>query len=468
MTEVITESISRISLSPSRQNVYCLIKHEDPELQPLVVSAFKARLPQDTYKIINSLDEYPGGPLLQFAAKDSLDLEQAFHQPRMLISTYVTRDALTRKHLLGQTYATWAAKHPACLLQTNVKTIANLELNPSESIYDVLEDTPLGNILEKNETKTNPADRVWWMLRPDLSDGSQDLRLFSTVDELQAAFDDFDAEYEREHAQSAAPAVEASAPAQEEESAAAAASDEKDDDHHHDASLARQSGGGWSSWFQITVTTEEHTDVVAPKRHVVAQRYVSRPLTFDGCKFQVSAYVVAVGALRVYVYQPMLALFAAKPFAAPWEQAAGGGDLDAHSTYDGNVRLFWDLPDKPAGWKQSVYAQVCAITGEVFSAAASKEMGAHFQPLPQSFEVFAVNFAVDHAGKAMLADIRASPDMLHQTECGTKLSGLVQGLFEEVADVAVKPFFAEGQEVGPEVEGSERLKKVLDLDCKKI
>lgn len=459
MTEVITESISRISLSPSRQNVYCLIKHEDPELQPLVVSAFKARLPQDTYKIINSLDEYPGGPLLQFAAKDSLDLEQAFHQPRMLISTYVTRDALTRKHLLGQTYATWTAKNPGCLLQTNVKTIANLELNPSESIYDVLDGTPLGKILEKNEDKTNPAERVWWMLRPDLSDGSQDLRLFSTVDELQAAFDDFDAEYEREHAQSAAPAVEA-APAQEEASTPAPASDEKDDDHH-DASLARQSGGGWSSWFQITVTTEEHTDVVAPKRHVVAQRYVSRPLTFDGCKFQVSAYVVAVGALRVYVYQPMLALFAAKPFSAPWEHV-GQHDLDAHSTYDGNVRLFWDLPDKPAGWKQSVYAQVCAITGEVFSAAASKEMGAHFQPLPQSFEVFAVNFAVDHAGKAMLADIRASPDMLHQTECGTKLSGLVQGLFEEVADVAVKPFFAEGYDV-PEVEGSERLKKVLEL-----
>ncbi|OJD32279.1 tubulin-tyrosine ligase [Diplodia corticola] len=465
MSEVMTESISRISLAGGRQQVYCLVKHEDPQLQPLVVAAFKARLPAHTYTIIGSLDEYPGGPLLQIAAKDALDFDKAFHQPRMLINTYVTRDALTRKHLLGQTYAAWTAKHPGCLLQTNVKTIANLEINPAESIYDVLDNTPLGRILEANEDK-HAAERVWWMLRPDLSDGSQDLRLFSTVDELQAAFDDLDAQYEQEqqHAQEKKQADDAQQAAADHDSKAlalaAAAGDGADDKDDCDAQ-ARQSGG-WSSWFHITVTTEEHTDVVAPKRHVVAQRYVSRPLTFDGCKFQVSAYVLAVGALRVFVYRPLLALFAAKPFSPPWDSSASA-DLAAHSTYDGNVRLFWDLPDRPAGWKQSVFAQICAITGEVFSAASTREISAHFQPLPQAFELFAVNFAVDAAGKAMLADIRASPDMLHQTECGTKLSGLVQGLFEEVADVAVRPFFD-----GEAAAGSERLVKVVDLDTKKI
>ncbi|KAL1633547.1 hypothetical protein SLS58_011062 [Diplodia intermedia] len=464
MSETITESINRISLA-GRQQVYCLVKHEDPQLQPLVVAAFQSRLPAETYKIIGSMAEYPGGPLLQLAAKEALDFDRAFHQPRMLISTYVTRDALTRKHLLGQTYAAWTARRPGCLLQTNVKTIANLELNPAESIYDVLDDTPLGRILEANEDR-GPAERVWWMLRPDLSDGSQDLRLFSTIDELQAAFDDFDAEYEQEqHEQERKAAEEAAAQnaLQKQQQAATTADDGNDKDDDGDAG-ARQSGGGWSSWFQITVTTEEHTDVVAPKRHVVAQRYVSRPLTFDGCKFQVSAYVLAVGALRVFVYRPMLALFAAKPFAAPWE-ASSSNDLSAHSTYDGSVRLFWDLPDRPAGWKQSVFAQVCAITGEVFAAASTRDMAAHFQPLPQSFELFAVNFAVDAAGKAMLADVRASPDMLHQTECGTKLSGLVQGLFEEVADVAVKPFF--GGDDAASSSGSDRLVKVVDLDAKK-
>ncbi|KKY28481.1 putative tubulin-tyrosine ligase [Diplodia seriata] len=463
MSETITESINRISLA-GRQQVYCLVKHEDPQLQPLVVAAFQSRLPQDTYKIIGSMDEYPGGPLLQLAGKDSLDFDRAFHQPRMLISTYVTRDALTRKHLLGQTYAAWTAKHPGCLLQTNVKTIANLEINPAESIYDVLDDTPLGRILEANEDK-GAAERVWWMLRPDLSDGSQDLRLFSTIDELQAAFDDFDAEYEQEqHEQERKAAEEAAAQNALQKQQQPTSADDGDDKDDGDAG-ARQSGG-WSSWFQITVTTEEHTDVVAPKRHVVAQRYVSRPLTFDGCKFQVSAYVLAVGALRVFVYRPMLALFAAKPFSAPWNTSSSSNDLSAHSTYDGNVRLFWDLPDRPAGWKQSVFAQICAITGEVFSAASTKEMGAHFQPLPQSFELFAVNFAVDAQGKAMLADVRASPDMLHQTECGTKLSGLVQGLFEEVADVAVKPFF-DGDDAASPSGSSDRLVKVVDLDAKK-
>lgn len=452
MTEVMTETLSHISLSSQLPTVYCLINHEDPLVQPLIEAAFRSRLSNSFYKIIRSLDEYPGGPLLQIGAKDALDLDKAFHQPRMLISTYVTRDALTRKHLLGQTYANWIVKHPTSLLKTNVKTITNLDFGPSESLYDVLDNTKIGEILQANEDK-KPANRVWWMLRPDMSGGSQDLRLFSTVDELEATFEEWDAE----PAETNHEAKESTDVVHEKSSST------PNDDEDCDTS-ARQSGGGWSSWFNITVTTEEHTDEAAPRRHVVAQRYVTRPLTFDNRKFQVSAYVLAVGALRVFVYKPMLALFAAAPFRAPWETAAAGNDLSSHSTFEGSVRQFWDLPDKPAGWKATVFAQICDITGEVFSAAATREMKAHFQLLPQAFEVYSVNFAVDCTGKAILADIHASPDFLHQTECGAKLEGMVQGLYEEVADIAVKPFY-EGEGAGA---CSDRLVKVADLDATQV
>ncbi|KAL1621622.1 hypothetical protein SLS56_009158 [Neofusicoccum ribis] len=458
MTETITQSMGSISLAGSRKTAYCLVDHEDPLVQPLIVAAFRSRLPQDSYKIITSISQYPGGPLLQICAKDALDFDKAFHQPLMLISTYVNRDALTRKSLLGKTYANWIAKNPNSLLKTNVKAIADLEIQSSESIYDVLDDTPLGEALQTNEDKT-PAERVWWMLRPDMSGGSQDLRLISTVDELQAAFDEWDSEPSAPHEDDRTKEHSTGTSLVPGEQSTPGAS-HGDEDH-----ASAEQSGGWSSWFQITVTTEEYTDEVAPKRHVIAQRYVSRPLTFASRKFQVSAYVLAVGALRVYVYRPMVALFATSPFRAPWETSAED-DLSSHSTFDGHVREFWNLPDVPSGWKASVFSQICDITGEVFSAAATREMKAHFQPLPQSFELFSVNFAVDDTGRAMLSDIRASPDFLHQTECGAKLEGMVEGLFEEVAEVAVKPFF-DGENRTAKT-GNERLVKVVDIDAKRI
>ncbi|KAF4309687.1 Tubulin-tyrosine ligase [Botryosphaeria dothidea] len=454
MTETITQRFAHISISGSRTKVYCLVKHDDPLMQSAIESGFKSRLPK-SYKVIKSMAEYPGGPLLQVGSKDALDFDKAFHQPRMLISSYVTRDALTRKHLLGKVYAQRIAKHPNSMLKTNVKTIENLDMTHSSSLFDILDDTLLGETLQTNEDKA-PADRVWWMLRPDMEGGSQDLSLFSTVDELQATFDQMDNDGEKPHSE-------------EEQNVHTTLDHGKNashSDHAADVDPEAISGnGGWSSFMHITVTTEERVEEDKPQRHVIAQRYVSRPLTFDSRKFQVSAYVMAVGALKVFVYRPMLALFANSAFCAPWDTKAGA-DLQSHSTFEGKVRQFWHLPDQPRGWKEAVFSQICAITGEVFEAAASREMKAHFQPLPQAFELFAVNFAVDCTGKAMLADIRATPDFHHQTECGTKLGKMVEGLYEEVAEYAVKPFFEGENAKAPKASG--RLVKVVDIDTRRM
>ncbi|EKG11431.1 Tubulin-tyrosine ligase [Macrophomina phaseolina MS6] len=455
MTETLTRRFGHFTLSSSRPTVYCLIKHDDPAMQSLIESGFKSRLPK-SYKIIRSMAEYRGGPLLQVGSKDSLDFETAFHQPSMLISSYVTRDALTRKHLLAQVYAKRIAKHPDSLLKTNVKAIENLDLSSSTSLFDLLDDTLLGETLQSNEEKT-PADRVWWMLRPDMEGGSQDLSLFSTVDELQATFDSWDDDTEKDHAEG-----EQLDHANPDHSRSSVHSPVDTD---ADADAFPSESGGWSSFMHITVTTEEKVEEDKPQRHVIAQRYVSRPLTFDSRKFQVSAYVLAVGALKVFVYRPMLALFANSPFTAPWETSSGN-DLQSHSTFEGKVRLFWDLPDQPRGWKESVFNQICGITGEVFAAAGTREMKAHFQPLPQAFELFAANFAVDCTGKAMLADIRASPGFHHQTECGAKLGKMVEGLYEEVAEYAVKPFFEGESAKAPKASG--RLVKVVDIDSKLV
>ena len=76
-------------------------------------------------------------------------------------------------------------------------------------------------------------------------------------------------------------------------------------------------------------------------RHFIAQPYIHPPLllppelvaALGNRKFHIRTYVLAVGALKVYVYKDMLALFAAKPYIpsrAP--DSVPNDDLSAHLT----------------------------------------------------------------------------------------------------------------------------------------
>jgi hypothetical protein len=228
-------------------------------------------------------------------------------------------------------------------------------------------------------------------------------------------------------------------------------------------------------------------------RHFVAQPYIHPPLLLQpphssaGRKFHIRTYVVAVGALKVYVYRPMLALFAAEPYIPPGSNAVDSANeaLSAHLTNtclqsgerEGSVHDFWSLPNPPGlipnppfpalprlefgDWKDDVYNQICAATGEIFEAAA-RSMGIHFQPLPNAFEIFGVDFLVDASGRAWLLEINAFPDF---RQTGEELRGVVQGLFEGVVEVGVKPFYGLGGGDGDgDVEAEVGMKEVLDID----
>jgi hypothetical protein len=164
-------------------------------------------------------------------------------------------------------------------------------------------------------------------------------------------------------------------------------------------------------------------------------------------------YVVAVGALKVFVFREMLALFAAKPYLAPLQDTDDGAiDLARHltntcfqseSTRNSSVYRFWELDDgaMPSDdWKGYIWEQICDVTGEVFEAAAREQM-VHFQILPNAFEIFGVDFLVDAKLNVWLLEMNAYADF---KQTGSRLQDVVVGgLFEEVIDIAIKPFFAQ-------------------------
>jgi hypothetical protein len=282
------------------------------------------------------------------------------------------------------------------------------------------------------------TSREWWILKPGMSDRGQGIRLFSSEEELTEIFEEWDP-----------------------------ASDDEDEDD------ATSQDGDASS------EKDNDTGVMASQlRHFVAQPYVMHPLLLPephssaGRKFHIRTYVLAVGALKVFVYKPMLALFAGEPYVGPSGSESPNDNLSSHLTNtclqngqrEGSVHAFWSLPSEIEGiasadWKTDVFKQICSVTGEVFEAAA-RSMSIHFQPLPNAFEIFGLDFLVDSKGTAWLLEVNAFPDF---AQTGNELEGIISGLFQDVVKVGVMPFFELG-EAASSKEPAEDKVKALDID----
>jgi tubulin--tyrosine ligase len=422
-------------------SISALIQYEDAYVQPLILSTLKSSLPSSSYKIIDSVPENSSklGPLLQFRSYESIDFELALGEPDCLINAYVIRKALIRKHYLSTTIANWVVKHPHSVLKNHFKPAFDFELDYAEFLDDALvEAFELRESFEKN-ADLEPSDREWWILKPGMSDRGQGIRLFSTEEELQSIFEEWEVDEpsDNENEETKAPATEAMA------------------------------------GLDISAKTTNSDYVITSQlRHFIAQPYIHPPLLLpssENRKFHIRTYVLAVGALKVYVYKPMLALFATEPYAPPWENP----DLKAHLTNtclqetgerEGSVQLFWDLDNElpnlnksKESWKDGAFSQICAITGEVFEAA-SRGMMVHFQPLPNAFELFGLDFMIDEHGTSYLLEVNAFPDF---KQTGDDLKEIIEGLFIDVVEVAIKPFF--GITGGKSV-GTETMHCVLDID----
>lgn len=413
--------------------MFAIVDYEDPYVQPIILSALQSHIPSNRLRLLSpdpsrSLAEQvpKGAKVLQIRAYESIDFDHASENPgTSLINSYVIRKALIRKHFLSTTVDHWVAKNPESPLRGHVKASEPFEVDYAEFLDDALDETfDLRASLERNGggggDPLEAEEREWWILKPSMSDRGQGIRLFSTMEELQEIFDGWEADEP--------------------------SSDDDDDD----------GAGAYGGDDDKDHITTSHL------RHFVAQPYIHPPLLLPECgnrKFHIRAYVLCVGALKVYVSRSMLALFAGRAYSAPWEKknksSGEDGDdqdedyLDAHLTNTciqgpkadaGSVRRFWDVPGLTSAAKDDVFAQVCSVTGEVFEAAA-KAMMVHFQPLGFAFEAFGLDFLVDAAGRAWLLEVNAFPDF---KQTGDDLRDVVAEFWQGAVSRGVAPFVGVG------------------------
>lgn len=435
-----------LNMNPgNNETIYIVVIYEDKYVQPLIENAIHQRLPHNSYEIAESVSHVrdESNPVLQICEYEELDFDLTMRKRNSLVNSYVIRKALIRKHFLSNTISTWVTKHPDSSLGLHCKQSVDFELDYAEFLDDALiEAYELNESLASNEDK-RPEDRQWWILKPGMSDRGQGIRLFSLESDLIKIFEEWDPDSESE--------------------------DEIADDTADASDLPSNTG-----------------ILTSHLRHFVAQEYIHPPLlmslpndrTSHPYKFHIRTYVLAVGALKVYVFKRMLALFSAVPYSEPWKLASTE-DLKAHLTNtclqdsdlrDGSVCEFWSLPKnvlqsakkEPTettlveDWRALVYEKVCAVTGEIFEAAA-RGMMVHFQPLPNAFEIYGVDFMVDENLSVYLLEVNAFPDF---KQTGDDLKDVIQDLWNEVIDTAVKPFFGYINSSNT----SEKMTKVCDID----
>jgi len=453
------------------EKIYALINYEDPYVQPLILAALLKRLPESSYEIITSSSQLPSpsSPLLQWVQYESIDFDHLMENSSTSLSNaYIIRKALIRKHYLSTTIANWITKYPDSVLKKHVKPSVEFEVDYAEFLDDALvEAWELKESWGRNESlgEGEEEKREWWILKPGMSERGQGIRLFSSEEELTEIFEEWDPESD-------------------------------DEDGEEEEGDARSDAGRVELGKRKQEKEEGNGIITSQLRHFIAQPYIHPPLLLSPPKaspselrkFHIRTYVLATSALQVFVYRPMLALFAARPYVPPWDdvlQTDRDEAMRAHLTNtclqesgdrEGSVGLFWSLPDSlPAqpsspplavssDWKDKVFDQIKEATGATFEAAA-RGMSIHFQPLPNSFEIFGLDFMVgiepDGQLNTYLLEVNAFPDF---RQTGSELSGMIEGLFEGVVNRGVVPFFGVEAEGGEGGEGDDGMVKVLDID----
>ena len=467
------------SMQPSQKrlttlSLYIHVAYEDPYVQPYIIDAIRTLLLPGTYLLVDT----PPGPVylshltryLQISQYESLPHETLLSRPiDHFGNSYTIRKALIRKHYLSHTIASWVAKNPGEPLKEHVPLTLDFELDYAEFLDDALvEAWEVKQVWERN-TEQGHNELEWWILKPSMSDKGQGIRLFSSQEQLQEIFDQWETENPNDS--------------------------EADDDSQPPTDPHED---------QNPTNPEDNNNglIISQLRHFIIQPYIPPLLLpFSGNrKFHIRSYVLAISALKVYIYADSLALHSAQHYTPPTPTTANL-NLSSHLTNTAiqptssnttpqqqqqqqqqqpkTQQLVYPLSAlSPTRTKSnnlwtpaSAQQQIHTLTASLFRAAAAQPTT--FQPLPNCFEVFGVDWLVDEDGKIWLLEVNAFPDFRQTGEdLGERIVG---GFWKGVVGVVAREWFGECLIVADEEKGDQEKEgwgeyagwgmwKVLDLD----
>ncbi|KAE8234942.1 hypothetical protein CF326_g8 [Tilletia indica] len=481
--------------------------------QRSVLAAARRVLPSTSTSFVTDIEDgtateelcsQEGEQILFFCDYDLLPFEGLLrHSDRLLCSSYVIRKALIRKHYLAHALHSYQLKQggdEALPAKEVTPRTWHIEINFADELDELLLDDlyDLNAELEDNEGR-EPVERKWFILKPAMADRGNGIRLFDSLEQLQNIFEVFEE------------------------------ADDDNDDDDDDAEQAEQEQG------QANSNRDRDTAVITSQlRHFVIQEYVSSPLLLCPTspsqpalprKFHLRAYVLCVGALKVYLADEMLALFAPLPYSRPGadhdeshkNDSYASDDLRRHLTNtclqsegpkDGtskvseeNVFLFSELQGMPFVRSQgqstaNIPSETIAsdslpvlsnahltqikeaavdVLATTFTACATTGT-IHWQMWPNAFEIFGIDLLVESTGpsssdtdkdaakdefKVLLLEINAQPDF---AQSGSRLEPTIEHLFGRTFELAVQPFFDKSDSVPPSTVGQSDSGMTLCLD----
>ncbi|GMK54806.1 hypothetical protein CspeluHIS016_0113920 [Cutaneotrichosporon spelunceum] len=430
--------VDNVSAGRKTQPPAAFVSFPSSFTQSLITEALTKVLPD-----VGITHERDHTPRLQWADYDLMSFDEARHDPRFLISSYVYRKALIRKHLLHNTATEYLAKcrHRGVRSALSLPRGWVLDIQFADELDEALMDDlyELDAALCANEEKEED-EREWFILKPGFADKGQGIRMFSSVDELRAIFEEFEPP-----------------------------SDNEDEGCKMPVAADGQEG---------TAVLTSHM------RHFVIQQYIPRPMLFDVHKggmvgHKVSAFVVALieihlrahvlvtGMYSVYLSHALFVLFAGVPYTHP-----RGPDLDlcphlTNVSIQTGLALGIVLPLRDmagatalahspegyvsvgpvdAAWIDATFAKAGAVIAEAVRAGA--ECGSfNLQLMENAFELFGVDLLLSYpqgpsdvvrVPDVTLLEFNASPDVVNS---GDALRADLLEMFEGIVRISAAPFF---------------------------